>query len=290
MSKIINNQKSLIGAHVSVAGGLDQAILRGQALSCNTIQIFTQNNRRWGTSNPIPNDVAQRFKSMQLQNNIDMVISHASYLINLGSISPEIAQKSENALIEELERCEQLSIPYIVLHPGSGVDYLKTINQISQRIKSTLKKAKSNTQILLETMAGQGNTVGTTFNQLRDLLDLIDRPEKVGICFDTCHAWAAGYDFSDLYKYKQVWKLFDDIIGLENLKAMHINDSKTPLNSRVDRHANIGEGTLGIMFFQLLMNDHKFFNIPKIIETPKDNFDSDLKNLGILKNLMHKEF
>ena len=279
----------LIGAHMSIAGGLDQAILRGASIGCNTIQIFTQNNRRWGISQPITKNAAINFKEAQQNNNISVVVAHSSYLINLASVSQQIAEKSEDALVQELDRCEQLGIPYLVLHPGSGLDQNQAIEQISRRITVAINRAESNTLILLETMAGQGNSVGANFEQIKQLISLINRPNNLGVCFDTCHAWASGYDFSNLEKYNEMWNIFNQIIGFHNLKAMHINDSKTAFGSRVDRHANIGEGTLGIEPFRLIMNDTRFLAIPKILETPKNNLDDDVKNLATLKSLIKKQ-
>ncbi|MBA3954235.1 deoxyribonuclease IV [Candidatus Dependentiae bacterium] len=279
----------LLGSHMSIAGGVEQALYRGAALGCTAIQLFTSSNRQWNTKEFSPESVAN-FKQAKKETGITTIIAHASYLINLGSVSTEIVQKSAQALYYELLRCNQLGIQYLVLHPGSGtLPATECLKQIARELSQVLGEDTTNVMILLENTAGQGTSVGYNFEQLAYLRQSITRPERIGICFDTCHAFAAGYDFTTPQAYTALWDAFDKIIGLEHLKAMHINDSKKGLNSHVDRHEDIGKGCLGLEPFRLIMNDKRFFDIPKILETPKDSPDEDEMNLTVLKSLLCEE-
>lgn len=284
----MEKDKTLLGAHVSIAGGFDQAIYRGAAIGCNTIQIFTQSNRRWGLNSvKIQADSLDKYYNAQHETGIKDVVAHASYLINLASTNNETATKSEQALLIELDRCEQLNIKHLVLHPGSNATSKSLgTQQLGEKLSRILDKTTSKTKVLLELMAGQGNCLGSSFEQLKELLDLTNRPEQTGICFDTCHAWAAGYNFNDLESYMKMFNDFDKVIGLKNLAVIHLNDAKSNFNSHLDRHADIGKGQISLDAFTLLMNDPRFINIPKILETPKEDLEDDLKNLTILKELI----
>ncbi len=281
----MKKNKLLLGAHMSIAGGPDQAIERGQSIQCSTIQIFTKSNRQWHAK-PLSVDVCNSF--IKKQQAIGIVVAHASYLINLGSSSMQTIQKSIPGLIIELERCQLLNIPYLVLHPGSLTE--KTLEaglqKIARNLDTALQKAKSNTMVLLENMAGQGSVSCYDFEHINLIRQYSKESNRIGVCFDTCHAFAAGYDFRTKQLYEAMWHDFNTIIGLEHLKVIHMNDSKKELGSRVDRHEHIGKGKLGIDPFTFLMNDPRFESIAKILETPKEDLSDDQTNLQILKNLI----
>lgn len=262
----------LAGAHVSISQGFTAAIQQGTEIGCTAIQIFTKSNRQWNARSITPLQ-AQEFIEAQKKSKIRVVITHASYLINLGSRTEGVQQKSFNALIDEIRRCDQLQIPFLVLHPGTadGQDdeRLKSIQHTGALINQALEKTSDcTTTVLLETMAGQGKSIGSTLEELAIMLDQVAHKNRIGICFDTCHTFAAGYDFSTLQNYNALFEKIDEIIGLRYLQAFHINDSKKECGSRVDRHENIGEGQIALQGFKILMNDPRFINIPKILETP----------------------
>ncbi|MGZ6251083.1 MAG: deoxyribonuclease IV [Candidatus Chromulinivorax sp.] len=276
----------LLGVHVSVAGGYFHAIEQGTEIDCTAIQVFTKSNRQWNAK-PIEKEQANNFIQAQQKSNIKIVIAHASYLINLSSSTKETQDKSLAALIDEINRCHTLAIPYLVLHPGS---YKKNddLQFIGKQINYALEQTKSTqVTVLVEIMAGQGNSAGKTFEELKIIVDQINDQTRIGICFDTCHAFAAGYDFTTQDGYKKVFDHFDKIIGLSYLKAFHMNDSKKELGCHVDRHENVGEGKIPLQAFAMIMNDHRFANIPKILETPKDEgLSNDKKNMETLLNLL----
>jgi deoxyribonuclease-4 len=277
----------LLGAHMSIAGGFEKAIERGESIGCTAIQIFSKSNRQW-FAKPINDTQADSFKAALKNSFIESIIIHASYLINLGSPDKTILHKSTKALIEELERAEQLGIKYVVLHPGAHLNSGENIclDHIADTLNNILDSTPRSTALLLEIMAGQGSSVCYTFEQLATLYNQSSHKKRIGICFDTCHAFAAGYDFRTENTYEKLWKEFDTILGLDLLKAMHINDSKKPLGSRIDRHEEIGDGLIGLTGFKLLFNDPRFFNVPKILETPHDNLTHYLKNMQLIVQLI----
>lgn len=278
---------TLLGAHLSIAGGPENALYNGKTLGCTTIQIFTQSNRQWSTKLFAPETI-ETFELAKKETGITSIISHASYLINLGSNTAETRKKSLEALKNELQRCNQLGIHYVVLHPGSGTPKDDAIKRIQEGINEALL-GHTGVSILLEIMAGQGSTVGASLEELATMREGVENKRHLGICLDTCHAWAAGYDFSTPESYHNFWHSFDKIIGINHLKAFHLNDSLKPQGSHVDRHTDIGKGTLGLEPFRLLMNDDRFKDIPKIIETPKSAdhaLQDDMKNLEILRSLI----
>jgi len=277
----------LLGAHMSISGGFENAIIDGESIGCTAIQIFTKSNRQWNAKK-ITEDQAITFKQHLLKSEIKMVIAHASYLINIGSPDNNLATKSINAVAEELDRCHLLDIPYLILHPGSYVngDQDTCLKQIAENIDIIFSKTNSKTDLLLETMAGQGTSIGHTFEQIATIIKLSQYKKRIGVCLDTCHIFAAGYDFRAKKEYNTMWKLFDSIIGLNKLNAIHINDSKTDLGSHVDRHADIGKGKIGLEAFTLLVNDKRFSDIPKLLETPKLTLSDHKRNLDILKSLV----
>ena len=268
------NQKLLLGAHVSISGGLKNSIARAESIGCNVMQIFSKSNRQWAAK-PIEEYEANLFKEALKKSNIEFAVVHASYLINASASMGDIYNKSMSSLIEELQRCQQLNIPYLVLHPGSNANCAEGQKNIAANINQVFEKVPGNSMILLENMAGMGNCIGKTFEQLARIIDSIRDKNRIGICFDTCHAFAGGYNFNTSDSYENMWKLFDNTIGLNFLKAMHINDSKSDCGSQIDRHAHIGQGKIDINGFQMLFNDSRFFGIPKILETPIENDEKD---------------
>lgn len=286
-STMTKKPRLLLGAHLSVAGGVDKAFAQGVELGCTTLQIFTKSNRQWHAK-ALSEEEVQAYHEAQKTTGINPVVAHASYLINLGSPDSATRKKSVHALILELERCAALAIPYLVIHPGSRVtsSEQECLERIVDGLDEALEGATSPTMILLETMSGQGSTVCNTFEQIAWLRKQAKQSKRIGVCLDTCHVFAAGYDLRTQKTYEQLWQQFDDTIGLKHLLAIHVNDSKKPLDSRVDRHEHIGQGALGELPFKLLMNDERFFNVPKILETPKDPEGSDEKNLTLLKSFL----
>ena len=269
----------LIGAHVSIAGGFYKAILCGETIGATCIQIFTKSNRQWHAKKITQEDI-ELFTTHQKNSNIAIVVAHASYLINLGSKTEETVHKSIHALTEELQRCDALKIPYLVLHPGTlrSTDEQESLIFIADQINTALERANpQHVTLLLETMAGQGSTAGHTFEQLATIMHHIKNKKSIGVCFDTCHAFVAGYEFNTPELYKKMWDNFDKTIGLSKLKVFHMNDSKKGLNSKVDRHEDIGKGMIGPSAFKLIMDDKRFADIPKILETPQANDIEDPK-------------
>jgi deoxyribonuclease-4 len=277
-----------LGAHVSISGGLHNAILNGDALGCECIQIFTKNQTRWFFRDRTEAEI-QKYFDYKKKSDIILVISHAAYLINLASPKPEVYQKSLDAYLDEHNRCHEIEIPYLVIHPGAhlkkGEDY--GIKKIAESINITHEKtSKYTVTTLLEITAGQGTSIGYRFQQIREIMDLVETKSRIDVCYDTCHAFVAGYDIRDAKSYEQTFQEFDDIIGLDHLKLFHLNDSKREFASKVDRHANIGEGDIGLEGFRNLLQDKRFDNIPGVLETPKGkDMTQDKKNLGILRRL-----
>lgn len=282
----------LLGAHMSIEGGIHKALGRGKSLGCTAIQIFTKNASQWRAP-PLTDRLVRDFKSERKRTGIQ-VIAHDAYLINLGSPQRDLREKSVAAFIEEMERAERLEIPCLVMHPGahtgSGEDagILAVISSFDEILRHT---AGFRVQILVENTAGQGSALGSSFDHLRRIVHSVNCPERMGICFDTCHAFAAGYDLRDRNGYERTFSRLNEVVGLALLKAIHLNDCKKGLGMRVDRHEHIGLGTLGIEPFRLIMNDPHFRQVPKIIETPKflDGKDMDRVNLGRLKELVSEE-
>lgn len=288
--KTLHTYTFLIGAQMSISDGFSGAITQGESIGCTCIQIFTKSNRQWHAKKIDPTD-AQLFKKTWKDSSIKDVIVHSSYLINIASPEAATAKKSTDALIEELERCAQLGITYLVLHPGARLHAVEndSLLKVAEHINAALAATQSSTTILLETMAGQGSTVGDTFEQLATIRKHVKDKKRVGFCVDTCHIFAAGYDFSTKKGYDALWEKFDKVLGLKNLKAIHMNDSKGPLGSHIDRHEAIGKGKIGKEAFSFIVNDPRFFDTIKVLETPKDSLVDDQKNIETLKSLLSKE-
>ena len=274
---------------MSIAGGIENAFYAGASIGCTAIQFFSHSNRQWTIKNLSPESI-EAVEKAKKATHIDHATVHASYLINLGSASSATVKKSKEALIKELHHCSLLSIPLLVLHPGAGTASKKAgLRQVAEVINEIFEETKDETMIALELMAGQGTSLGSSFDELAEIRQLIHHKKRIGFCIDTCHLWAAGYDFSSEKKYHEVWKDFNATLGYEHLKVIHLNDSKKGLNSHVDRHADIGEGTIGIEAFRLLMNDSHLASIPKILETPSKTLPGYAHNMKILLDLIHKK-
>lgn len=277
----------LLGAHVSIAGGIYKAPARGVELGCTAIQIFTKNQVQWQAP-PLSKEDIQKYKIAYQASGIKTVCSHDSYLINIGSSEPELLRKSRNAFIDEIQRAHLLEIPYLVFHPGvyKDGDEEDCLQIIAESINFCFDQiGKTSVLVLLETTAGQGTTVGYRFEQLREIIDLVKYHQNIGVCLDTCHIFAAGYDIRDENMYLKTMQEFDEVIGLHHLKVIHLNDTKKPLGSRVDRHENIGLGNIGVEGFRLFMNDARLIHIPKILETPGGD-EWFMKNLALLQSMV----
>ena len=261
-----------IGAHVSASGGVENAPLNAKEIGANAFALFTKNQRQW-VSAPLTAKSIELFKEYCTNGGFDAsyIMPHDSYLINLGNPDEEAIQKSRAAFIDEMQRCEQLGLKMLNFHPGSHLNKISVeqcLDEIAANINLALSKTKGVTAVI-ENTAGQGSNVGNKFEELRYIIDRIDDKSRVGICIDTCHTYSAGYDI--VGDYDGVFSEFDSVIGLEYLRAIHLNDTKKPLSSRVDRHETLGDGFLGIDFFKKLMKDTRFDNIPIILETPDES-------------------
>lgn len=281
---IKKNLTALIGAHMSIAGGLYKAFDKAASINSTAMQIFTHSNRQWRFKD-IPKEDIEKFKEAQKETSIIPVV-HASYLINLCSENSEVHEKSRAALEKELYVAEELGINYVVLHPGYSTDAKKGLEKLANDTNKILDKIGKKTAILFENMAGQKNAVCSSFEELATLYSKIEHKTRVGFCLDTCHAWAFGYDFSTAESYKKMMHSFDSIVGLEKLKVIHTNDSKKELGSKVDRHELIGKGKIGLTAFELIMNDKKLIQIPKILEIPVHSMELYKKDMDLLKSLI----
>jgi len=286
---MIDRDNLLLGAHTSTAGGVYTAIERAMKMKFTAMQIFTKNNNRWNAK-PLEKDEIKKFKELLKNSDIKFVLTHSSYLINLCSNNKVVLNKSRNAFIDELKRCELLGIPHLNFHPGShgGQGEKDGIKIIAESLNICHEKTKNcKVTSMLEATAGQGTTLGYQFEQLQEIIDLVEDKKRMTVCIDTAHIFAAGYNIRDSKEYKKVIKGFDNIIGLNRLKCFHMNDSKKELGSRVDRHEHIGKGFIGKEGFVNIMNDKKLERIPKILETPKGKeMKEDVKNLKTLLSLI----
>lgn len=277
---------------MSIAGGLDRAPLRGRQVGCDTIQLFTKSNRQWRAKRLSDREV-EAFKANLEATGIGPAVAHDCYLVNLAAPRTPLWKKSVAAFRVELERAERLGIPYLVTHPGShaGAGEAEGIRRVAEAL-NVLRAAlprHGGVQILLETTAGQGTSLGYRFEQLAAILEQVEQADRVGICLDTCHVFAAGYDIRSAEGYRKTLAEFTACLGLTRLKAIHLNDSKADLGSRVDRHEHIGEGCLGLEAFRRILNDPRLRRVPMILETPKDDdcITADRRNLARLRRLLN---
>jgi len=278
----------LAGAHMSIAGGIYRAFERGARANCRTIQVFLKNSNRW-EAKPLTEQDQELFRQTQSTHQIHPIVAHDSYLINLASPNNRLYLKSIKAFIEELKRAAFLGIPYLVLHPGahtgSGVE--AGLSRVVYALNQAMNAVAPTVTILLENTAGQGSSLGCRFEHLADILERIDEAERIGVCLDTCHLFAAGYDIRTKKGYKSVIREFDRLVGIDRIRAFHVNDSKKDLGSGVDRHCHIGQGFIGLEAFRCLVNDRRFAKIPKILETPKGpDLEEDRMNLATLESLV----
>jgi deoxyribonuclease-4 len=284
----------LFGAHMSIAGGCHNALLAARDHGCASVQLFTKNANQWHARD-LTDDEVRLFRRTLRQTRLRFPTAHDSYLINLASPDEALYRRSLEAFVVEMQRAEQLGLRYLVTHPGAALDSGEDAGLT--RIAAALDEAHRRCpgfrlQVLLETTAGQGTTLGHRFEHLARILSLVAEPDRLGVCFDTCHVFAAGYDLVPEPEYRRTMREFDRLIGLKRLRVFHLNDSLKPHGSRVDRHAHIGRGCLGLEPFRLLVNDRRFRSRPMLLETPKegpDGEDMDAVNLMTLRSLMRAD-
>ncbi len=282
----------ILGAHLSIAGGLHKSLELAMKYRCNALQIFTKNSNTWKERHLEEREI-EKFCELKAKSQIVKMASHTSYLINIASPDDVLWKKSVSALKNEFIRSSLLGIPFVVLHPGAhkGVGEKRGISLVSRAINKVLDETYSTGVILLlETTAGQGTNIGYRFEQLAQIAEAIENKKRIGFCLDTCHVFAAGYDIRNKTSYENTLAQFDSILGLNKLYLFHLNDSKKPLGSRIDRHEHIGEGFIGYDAFQLIMNDARLKYIPKVIETPKlkNGIEQDPVNLERLRNMVRE--
>lgn len=263
-----------IGAHVSVAGGVSNAPVKANAIGAKAFALFTGSSNRWVSKNISDEEVEKFNNNCKLYGYTpDVILPHDNFLINLGSPDEEKLAMSRKSFIDEINRCRRLGLSMLNFHPGSHLNLIQEsecLDRIAESINITLEKTEG-VAAVLENVAGQGSNIGHSFEQLARIIDKVEDKTRVGVCIDTCHAYSAGYDLATEEGYEQTWNQFDSIIGRSYLKGMHLNDDKRELGSRIDRHASIGEGTLGNTFFSRLVNDPRLDGIPLILETPDDS-------------------
>lgn len=278
----------LLGAHMSIEKSHALAIDRAAAFDMTALQIFTKNASRW-VAKPIDPAAAEAFRERLAGSDISFTVAHDSYLINMASPDDALWEKSLNAFQDEMARCAQLGVPYLVTHPGAhmGTGVETGVSRVAEGLNRLFDEEPANpTVVLLETTAGQGTTLGSTFEELASIIDQVEDKARVAVCLDTCHVFAAGYDLRTPETYEATIRAFDDIIGLDRLITFHLNDSKKGLGLRTDRHAHIGEGELGLDAFRLLLTDPRFADTPGVLETPKDDDElGDQRNMRALRDL-----
>lgn len=278
----------LLGAHVSISGGVFNAPYNGKEATCDVVQIFTKSSNQW-KAKELTDDDREKFAAAQKDTGVTVVCAHDSYLVNLASPDAELHRKSYDSFFDEMHRCDFLGIPNLVMHPGSHVGSgeeagLHKITDSFNRMLDADPDGK--VTICLETTAGQGTNLGYSFEQLAQMIDLVGNKARMGICLDTCHIFAAGYPISTEAEYKSTIKQFDEVVGLERLRVIHFNDSKREFGSKIDRHEDIGKGQIGTGPFGFFLNDKRLAKIPKILETPKESAAEDIANLKVLRSLI----
>ncbi len=267
-----------IGPHVSASGGVENAPINAANVGASAFALFTKNQRQWFSA-PLAAKSIEAFKANCAAAGItaDYILPHDSYLINLGQPDLEALEKSRNSFLDEMRRCEQLGLKMLNFHPGSHLNKIsldECLRRIAESINIALEKTTGVTAVI-ENTAGQGSNVGFSFQHIAAIIDRVEDKSRVGVCLDTCHTYSAGYDLKSEAGYAQAFQEFDEIIGANYLRAIHLNDTKKPFASRVDRHDSIGKGLLGIEFFQRFMKDPRFDNMPLILETPDENLWAD---------------
>ncbi len=279
----------LLGAHMSIGGGVHTAIERGRSINCTAIQMFVKNNMQW-FARPLAREEIRAFLEHRQRGQLLSIFAHANYLINLATTNPQFHTNSIRALSEELTRADQLELPFLVLHPGAhlGAGEEAGLEKIVTSIDRVFRKIpKVKTRIALETTAGQGSCLGHRFEQIAYIIQSVREPERLCVCLDTAHVFAAGYDIGSEAGTKKTFHEFDRVIGFNRLAAIHLNDSKTARGSRVDRHQHIGKGQIGPDPFRFIMRSRRFRKIPKVLETPKGkDLREDVANMKTLRGLL----
>ncbi len=285
----------MFGSHLSVAGGLENALIEAQKLGFECVQVFTKNQRQWHAK-PLTDEQVAAWKKHLKGSGIKKTVSHDSYLINLASTNRDTREKSIRLFVDEVERCEALGIPYLVTHPGAhlGLGEKKGLERVAKALDRVHKSlAGYDTLTCLEITAGQGSSLGYRFEHLREIIDRVREPERLRVCFDTAHALAAGYDLTSAAGAKSVFQEFDSVLGLDLLRVFHLNDSKVERGKRVDRHEHIGYGYVALAAFGYIVNHAKFRRVPKILETPKELDDQgeewDVVNVRALQGLIRSK-
>ncbi|MGC8873286.1 MAG: deoxyribonuclease IV [Chloroflexia bacterium] len=276
-----------LGAHMSIAGGVEQALIRGKTIGCEAVQIFTKQPNRWAAK-PLTAHEIEAFARAWQESGIGPVWAHDAYLINLASPEEGLWEQSVQSFQHELERARALGLPYLVTHAGAhrGAGEAEGLRRIAQALDRVLA-AVPEVMVLLETTAGQGGALCYRFEQIAWIIEQVRYPERLGVCFDTCHVFVAGYELRTREGYEQTLRELDERIGLERLKVFHLNDAKKGLGSRVDRHTHIGQGMLGLEPFRWLLNDPRFQKHPMVLETPKGpEMEEDRQNLAVLRSLL----
>jgi deoxyribonuclease-4 len=278
----------LLGAHMSIEGGVHTAFKRGTSIGCTTMQVFVKNNNRWNGT-PLTGEDIQNYKSAEAKASIAPVFAHAAYLINLCAINALVLRRSRDAFTDELRRCEAFGIKALIFHPGAhlGAGEKEGIRRIAESLNMIHEQTRGlKTLSTLEGTAGQGTALGYRFEHLRAIIDSVEQQKRMAVCLDTCHLFAAGYDIRTEEGWARTMRDFDETVGFERLVAIHTNDSKRELGSRVDRHEHIGMGRIGRAGFKMLMNDARMEHIPKILETPKsEDMHEDRRNMKVLRSL-----
>jgi deoxyribonuclease-4 len=277
---------------MSIGGGVHRAIERSRSINCTAMQIFVKNNMQW-FARPLQREEISAFLDHAQRAELHSVFAHANYLINLAATNPQFHANSLRALSEELVRADQLELPFLVMHPGAHLDAgqdagIEKIVASIDAVWTVIPKVK--TRIALETTAGQGSCLGDRFEHLAAIIANAREPERLCVCLDTAHVFAAGYDIGSKAAVKKMFREFDQVIGLDRLAALHLNDSKTERGSRVDRHEHIGKGKIGLDAFRFVMRDRRFRKIPKVLETPKGkDLTEDVENMKTLRGLAEQK-
>ena len=275
------------GAHLSIEGGVHRSAERAFSLGCRAFQLFTKNSNQW-RGKEIPDEDAREFRTRVHGGSFSHIVAHDSYLINVASPDTSLRKKSVTALADEMRRADLLGLDYLVMHPGAhkGAGIEEGLKRVADSLAWVLDRQSGDVAILLETTAGQGSSLGSRFEELRWVIDAIGKGDRIGVCLDTAHIFAAGYDIRDRESYERTIEEFDQAVGLERLNLIHINDTLKELGSHVDRHHHIGKGRIGREGFRLIVTDKRFQRLPMIIETPKGEDDRlDRRNLSVLRKL-----
>ena len=280
--------RDLLGAHMSIAGGLHRAIERGHETGCSVVQIFLKNQLQWTAKPYAPEEIAA-FTAAWKGSGIKSVFAHSSYLINLAAPGPTDWERAVEAFHDELERAEALALPFVIIHPGShrGEGLEAGVTRIARALDLVIARTRGyRVMVLLENIAGGGDTIGRSFEELAALLGAVREPDRVGVCLDTCQLFAAGYDVRKREGYEAAMRKCARLVGIKQVRAVHLNDAKAPLGSGLDRHEKIGRGKMGVVAFRLLMTDRRFARVPMALETPKDPEPrADREALALLRRL-----